>query len=102
MYSSPDALPNNYSIIKESLQHIILDKRHKILYCSAPKLASVNMKYLFAALNNATYSPNIRDTDPMRSYRLSNKTELKRFQVLNDHFKFVMTRNPLERILSGY
>ena len=102
MYNSPDALPNNYSVIRESLQHIILDKRHRILYCSAPKLASVNMKYLFAALNNATYSPNIRDTHPMGSYRLLNETEQRRYHILNDYFKFVMTRNPLERVLSGY
>ena len=60
------------------------------------------MKYLFAALNNATYSPNMRESHPLGRYRLLNEAELKRYQILNDYFKFVMTRNPLERILSGY
>ena len=79
-----------------------MNKEHKILYCSAPKLASVNMKYLFAALNNATYSPNMRVEHSLSNYRLLHENEVERNRILKNFFKFVMTRNPLERILSGY
>ena len=60
------------------------------------------MKYLFAALNNATYSPNMRVEHPLSSYRLLHEDEVERNRILKNYFKFVMTRNPLERILSGY
>ena len=60
------------------------------------------MKYLFAALNNATYSPNMRVEHTLSEYRLLHENATERNLILQNYFKFVMTRNPLERVLSGY
>jgi len=68
-------------------------------------MASVNMKYLFAALNNATYPPVRKQNDNHTSghrHQMVYEPEGERYQILNNYFKFVITRNPLERVLSGY
>ena len=103
-----DTLPKDRAISNEAWKHLILDKERKILFCLAPKLASTNIRLLFAALNNVI--------DPSRAmekynhshdlqafrYRLSTQSKGEKKKILDSYFKFVMTRNPLERILSAY
>ena len=85
-----------------------MDKERKILFCLAPKLASTNIRLLFAALNNVVDPSKVmdrynhsRDLQAFR-YRFSTVSEAEKEKTLATYFKFVMTRNPLERILSAY
>ena len=106
----PDAIPNNKTLVNEAWRRIVIDKDRKILFCLAPKLASTNIRLLFAALNNAigrseeSMDKYIRDhIDQTYSYRMHlSANSAEREKTLTSYFKFVMTRNPLERILSAY
>ena len=107
-FESPDAIPKNHTLVNEAWKHLILDAERKILFCLAPKLASTNIRLLFAALNNVLdpsealvkYNHS-RDLQAFR-YRLSTLSKEEKEKKLSTYFKFVMTRNPLERILSAY
>ena len=108
-YNSPDAIPNNKTIAHDAWKRMVIDGERKILFCLAPKLASTNIRLLFAALNNVIDpSEDLLDkyihSHNLQTFRYSMLTLSKadREKKLANYFKFVMTRNPLERILSAY
>ena len=78
------------------------------MFCIAPKLASSHIRVMFAALNGilspeAVAAKNTHDRNLYTSnYNLLKMSEEERNKKLTSYFKFLMTRNPLERILSAY
>ena len=78
------------------------------MFCIAPKLASTHIRVMFAALNgfistDAVFEKYTHDRNLYTSnYNLLKMSEEERKKKLSTYFKFVMTRNPLERILSAY
>ena len=108
-YDMPDAIPHNRTIVNDVWKRMVMDTERKILFCLAPKLASTNIRLLFAALNNVIDpSEDLLDKYMHRHdlqafrYRMSTQSKAEREKKLSSYFKFVMTRNPLERILSAY
>jgi len=101
-------MPDNGRFAKEALKHLLIDRERKIMFCIAPKLASTNIRVMFAALNKAispeavfeklTHDRNLY----AKNYNMLNMSPTERKKKLSGYFKFVMTRNPLERILSAY
>ena len=108
-YNMPDAIPNNRTVVNEAWKRMVIDTKRNILFCLAPKLASTNIRLLFAALNNVIDPSeelldkyiHSHDLQVFR-YRMSTQSKAEREKKLTSFFKFVMTRNPLERILSAY
>ncbi|XP_065889096.1 carbohydrate sulfotransferase 14-like [Dysidea avara] len=107
-YHSPDAMPNDGRFAKEALKHLLIDRERKIMFCIAPKLASTNIRVMFAALNKAispeaVFEKLTHDRDLYaQNYNMLKMSPAERKKKLDSYFKFVMTRNPLERILSAY
>ena len=85
------------------LQHIIVDRKNKLLYCYIPKVASSNMKRLILTLQNYTDDSNAIKHFDHRGFEFLSDVGIKeRDEILKTFFKFLFVRNPLDRILSAY
>ena len=93
-------------------RHMLLDDRHKILFCFVPKIGCTNLKLLMfvnQGLINRSELYKSRDAvnqvaleKVMADHSFISATEQKKHQALDSYFKFTMYRNPLERLASGY
>ena len=103
----------NRSITPKTYKHHMLtDPKHKALFCFLPKVGCTNLKLLFFVTQGfVPYSELSKPRDEvdqetlmqavmMRS--LSNLTKKIQLYILSMYFKFVMVRNPLERLASAY
>ena len=89
--------------LENLLQHIIVDRKNKLLYCYIPKVASSNMKRLILTLQNYTDDSNAIKYFDQRGFEfLSDVPTKERGEILKTFFKFLFVRNPLDRILSAY
>ncbi|XP_074657380.1 carbohydrate sulfotransferase 11-like [Tubulanus polymorphus] len=94
-----------------SLRHILVDDVNKVMYCEIPKVGSTNWKWTLlhssGKINAANLSRidranvhNGRYTNSLRN--LGAYTPLQRHTRISTYFKFMVVRNPLERLLSTY
>ena len=101
--SSPLNLKN-----KEQLDHLIVDDKHKLLYCYVPKVACTNWKRVLMILMGKT-----NHTDPLQivanvSHRMHVFRRLSDYKTeeiqhrLKNYMKFMFVRHPFERLLSAY
>ncbi|KAJ9598199.1 hypothetical protein L9F63_011119 [Diploptera punctata] len=99
---------SNMTLDREMYNHILVDERHKLLYCYVPKVACTNWKRVFMILNGMANS-----TDPLKIPaslahhkdsipRLSNYSSAEINIILKTYTKFLFVRNPFERLLSAY
>ena len=101
-------MPDGGQFADEALKHLLFDRERKIMFCVAPKLASSNIRVMFAALNKvispeAVFEKKLRNGSlHAENFTMLNVSSGERKEKLDSYFKFVMTRNPLERILSAY
>ena len=96
--------------MKSRLDHVIVNDKHKVLYCYLPKVACTNLKRIFLVLTgkmNVTDPLDLKSTDvhsKLDDYLLYlNTLSPKGIKYrLKNYKKVIFVREPLERILSAY
>uniref|UniRef100_G3PMS0 Carbohydrate sulfotransferase n=1 Tax=Gasterosteus aculeatus aculeatus TaxID=481459 RepID=G3PMS0_GASAC len=86
------------------LQHVLVNDRHRLLYCYVPKVACSNWKRVLKVLSGALENVDVSVKMDHRSDLLflhSLKPEEIRHR-LQHYFKFMFVREPMERLLSAY
>jgi hypothetical protein len=90
------------------LNHLLVNEEHKVLFCFIPKISCTNMKKIFLVMNG--FYPSVEKVNECRVHlrglriRLSDEkfTEKKREYMLKNFYKFMIVRDPFERLVSGY
>ena len=84
-------------------QHILVNDKHKMLYCYVPKVACSNWKRFMMVLNGEA-----TDTNTIRKVNHMSFTFLRDFpssdikHKLSEYYKFMFVREPLVKLLSAY
>ncbi|KPP58914.1 Carbohydrate sulfotransferase D4ST1-like [Scleropages formosus] len=89
---------------KTLLQHILVNDRHRFLYCYVPKVACSNWKRVLKVLSGALQSVDVNVKMDHKS-DLVFLADLEPEQIqhrLQHYFKFLFVREPMERLLSAY
>ena len=108
-----DPLPSLASHPFAYSRHNLLDHTHRTLFCFLPKVGCTNLKLLFFASQGfIPYSELDKPRDSIHQEKLmalvhrhnleGNKLGLYEDLSSLDYFKYVMVRNPLERLSSAY
>lgn len=94
---------------KKLVERIFVDRAHKALYCSVPKIGSTYMKRLFLLLSGKIKGNFVFNI----STRIAHSTKPEQLHVkdlessivyneLKDYKKILVVRNPYKRLFSGY
>ena len=92
--SSPVLLPTG-----SLLNHLIVDNKHKILYCYIPKIACTTWKKIMTHLLGIK---NNRSVHSQHFPLLGSYSKSKVRYILDNYYKFMFVRDPFERLLSAY
>lgn len=92
--SSPVLLPTG-----SLLNHLIVDNKHKILYCYIPKIACTTWKKIMTHLLGIK---NNRSVHSQHFPLLGSYSKSKVRYILHNYYKFMFVRDPFERLLSAY
>ncbi|XP_053134658.1 carbohydrate sulfotransferase 14 [Hemicordylus capensis] len=86
------------------LKHILVNDKHRFLYCYVPKVACSNWKRILKVLDGALENVNVNlKMDHKRD--LVFLSDMKPDEIhyrLKHYFKFIFVRDPMERLLSAY
>ena len=82
------------------LNHLIVDNKHKIVFCYIPKVACTSWKTIMAQLLRLNYKKT--SVHQLRFDLLSLHSQSKARYILNNYYKFMFVREPFERLLSAY
>ena len=92
-----------------AFSHIIVNDNYKLLFCFVPKVASTNWKKVLLVLQErskkrASQINSFFVNDPNNSpfTTLSEYEPTERKYRLDNYFKFMFTRDPMERVVSAY
>ena len=93
-------------------RHMLLDDKHKILFCFVPKVGCTNLKLLvFVNQGLIKRSELLKARDAVNQVKLEavmaqhsfmTATKKRKKLAFSKYFKFTMFRNPLERLASSY
>ena len=96
-------------IIKKHLPKLIVEDKHKLLYCSLPKSGSTNWKRILFVLSgrlNMTTAMNLSkgviNTQASRMMTLAHHSQEEITNKLRSYTKFMFVREPMERLISAY
>ena len=88
------------NLTRKQLWRLIVNDKHRVLYCAIPKVACTQWKWLFLALDNRT---DVKDVHDPRNFKFLNQYSQEGIKLrLQTYFKFVFVREPFERLLSAY
>nr|XP_022905031.1 LOW QUALITY PROTEIN: carbohydrate sulfotransferase 11-like [Onthophagus taurus] len=102
------SLKNTTNFDLNSLDHLLVDHKHKFLYCYVPKVACTNWKRVFMVLTEKTNVTDLMSIPADLAHneksllKLSSLPKKDSLQILNDYTTFLMVRHPFERLLSAY
>lgn len=97
-----------YEFNSNQLDHILVDHKHKLLYCYVPKVACTNWKRVLMVLTDRVNATNLMDIPASLAHanssilRLSEYTTKEAQYYLRNYISFVIVRQPFERVLSAY
>ncbi|KAM4795121.1 carbohydrate sulfotransferase 10 [Rhinophrynus dorsalis] len=95
-------------VSKFVLDRIFVSDKHKILFCQTPKVGNTQWKKVLIVLNGAFPSIEeipenvVHDHEKNGLPRLSSYSIADVHERLNSYFKFVIVRDPFERLISAY
>lgn len=90
------------------LDHILVDHRHRFLYCYVPKVACTNWKRVFMVLTQQSNATNLITIPASLAHADNTTLKLSQLPVkeaircLQTYTTFLMVRHPFERLLSAY
>ncbi|XP_046850868.1 carbohydrate sulfotransferase 11-like [Xenia sp. Carnegie-2017] len=93
---------------KRALRNLIVNDKHRFIFCDIPKVASSNWKRVFITLNGHSHSPwNIKSSDAhnrtKRLLRYLHEYSASEIAVrLKTYYKFIFVRDPYERLAATY
>ncbi|KAL4219842.1 Sulfotransferase [Mactra antiquata] len=102
--------PNMKPFQDEYKKHYMVNHDHRMLYCYLPKVANTNFRRVILGLEGVVPKnkvPNVDGYDVYFKYDdkytyLQQFTERQQQALLHTYIKFMVVRDPLERLLSGY
>ncbi|KAL4221742.1 hypothetical protein ACF0H5_019997 [Mactra antiquata] len=102
--------PNFKTFQYQYRKHYMVNHEHKMLYCYLPKVANTNFRRVFLGLEGVVPKAKVPDISGYDVYFVHDDkySYLKDFSVKQQHYflqsytKFMVVRDPLERLLSGY
>ncbi|KAK3755476.1 hypothetical protein QZH41_005970, partial [Actinostola sp. cb2023] len=90
-------------ITKTTLDHILVNDEHGVLYCYVPKVACSNWKRVMAVLDGKANSTDEIGQVPHSTFkRLSRYPPAEIQYRLENYYKFMFAREPLQRVVSAY
>nr|CAI5818783.1 unnamed protein product [Callosobruchus analis] len=95
-------------IVKADLDHILVDNKHKLLYCYVPKVACTNWKRVLMVLTGESNATNLIDIPANVAHSENSTLRLSQLEhseirnVLEEYTMFLVARHPFERLLSAY
>ena len=78
------------------------DDNKKIVFCYVPKIGSTKWRYTFLLLNGKISFNAKLPKGALMPTMLKGLSKIEREKRLADYFKYVIVRNPMERLVSGY
>ncbi|KAG7502927.1 hypothetical protein JOB18_028841 [Solea senegalensis] len=96
------------SVSKFVLDRIFVCDKHKILFCQTPKVGNTQWKKVLIVLNGAFSTVDeipenlVHDHEKNGLPRLSSLTPQEITHRLNTYFKFLIVRDPFERLISAF
>ncbi|XP_044261610.1 carbohydrate sulfotransferase 11-like isoform X1 [Tribolium madens] len=103
-----DRLQVRKSLNWGQLDHILVDHKHRLLYCYVPKVACTNWKRILMVLTGVTSATNLIDIPGSVAHNENSTLKLSQLQndtisnCVNTYTTFIMVRHPFERLLSAY
>lgn len=82
--------------------NFIVSEKHKLVYCSVPKVACTVWKRIFANLQGINVTIGVHKYTKGKLKILSNYSLEERKKILKTYRKFMFVREPFERLLSAY
>ncbi|XP_068243569.1 carbohydrate sulfotransferase 8-like [Palaemon carinicauda] len=101
---------NLVEVNRPEMNHLLVDDKHRVIYCFLPKVGCTNWKKVFMILSGISNVTQINDIDNSSPHLLignmqlitsSNEDEPIAHKLAN-YTKFIVVRHPFERLISAY
>ena len=89
-------------LLHDSLRHIFVDRKNKLLYCFVPKVASTNLKRLLITLAGRGETAHTANAEEIGFEYLIQFSATYRDHMMKTFFKFLFVRDPIRRLVSAY
>ncbi|XP_021343958.1 carbohydrate sulfotransferase 11-like [Mizuhopecten yessoensis] len=91
----------------DHLQYLIVDEKYKMVFCYIPKISCSQWKTIFITLTGKVNASllnfgNVHEKYQSKMKFLKGYSAENQKRILTEYKKYIIVRNPLERILSAY